>query len=98
MWPFTLPSFLSSLLSGFCIFLHCQGSKPRLDAYIATQLPEVSRAKISASIKAGLVVINGRPVSKPSQAVKAGDVLQVSLLPPEPCTVSPLKQHTLAWS
>jgi tRNA pseudouridine synthase 2 len=70
------------------IITHPQGSsKPRLDAYVTAQLPAVSRAKISASIKAGLVTVNGRAVSKPSQAVKAGDHISVCLLPPEPCTV-----------
>lgn len=59
----------------------------RLDAFIAAQLPAASRAKISASIKAGLVTVNGRPITKAAQAVKAGDAINVCLLPPEPCTV-----------
>jgi predicted rRNA methylase YqxC with S4 and FtsJ domains len=61
--------------------------KVRLDAYLASQLPDASRAKISASIKAGLIVINKAVVSKPSYAVKAGDAITAALLPPEPCTV-----------
>jgi 23S rRNA-/tRNA-specific pseudouridylate synthase len=64
--------------------------KVRLDAYLSAQLPDVSRAKISASIKAGLVVINRAVVSKPSYTVKAGDAISAALLPPEPCTVSQL--------
>jgi predicted rRNA methylase YqxC with S4 and FtsJ domains len=59
----------------------------RLDAYLAAQLPEASRAKITASIKAGLVLVNGAAVTKPAQAVRGGDRIAVSLLPPEPCTV-----------
>lgn len=61
--------------------------KVRLDAYLAAQLPAASRAKISASIKAGLVTVNRSAVTKPSQAVRGGDRIEVSLLPPEPCTV-----------
>lgn len=59
----------------------------RLDAFIAGQLPAASRAKISASIRAGLVAVNGRPVTKPAAPVRAGDAIDVALLPPEPCTV-----------
>jgi 23S rRNA-/tRNA-specific pseudouridylate synthase len=59
----------------------------RLDAYLASQLPDASRAKISASIKAGLVTVNAAAVTKPSQAVRGGDRIDVCLLPPEPCTV-----------
>jgi tRNA pseudouridine synthase 2 len=62
--------------------------KIRLDAYLAAQLPDASRAKISASIKAGLININGAAVAKPSYTVKSGDSITAALLPPEPCTVS----------
>jgi hypothetical protein len=61
--------------------------KVRLDAYLATQLPDASRAKISASIRAGLVSVNRAAATKPSQAVRGGDRIDVLLLPPEPCTV-----------
>jgi ribosomal 50S subunit-recycling heat shock protein len=69
----------------FCWLL--QG-KLRLDAYLAQQLPEVSRAKIAASIKEGLILVNGSAVSKPSLQLKGGERISVELLPPEPCTVS----------
>jgi 23S rRNA-/tRNA-specific pseudouridylate synthase len=61
--------------------------KLRLDTFLAEQLPTVSRAKISASIKAGLITVNKTAVNKPARTVKGGDVISVSLLPPEPCTV-----------
>lgn len=35
-------------------------SKLRLDAYLAAKLPTASRARLQASIKEGLVVVNGR--------------------------------------
>lgn len=65
--------------------------KVRLDAYLAAQLPDASRAKISASIKAGLITINRAVVSKPSYTVKPGDSIIAALLPPEPCTVRSLQ-------
>jgi hypothetical protein len=61
--------------------------KVRLDAYLAARLPDASRAKIAASVKAGLISVNGARMSKPSGAVRAGDVVAGALLPPEPCTV-----------
>lgn len=62
-------------------------SKPRLDAILASLLPEASRAKIQASIKAGLISVNGAVITKPSSGVRAGDAVACRLLPPEPCTV-----------
>ena len=51
------------------------GSKPpRADAFLSAALPSgTSRARVSAAIKAGALSVNGRPVSKPSQAVRAHD-------------------------
>ncbi|KAF6255708.1 pseudouridine synthase [Scenedesmus sp. NREL 46B-D3] len=63
--------------------------KVRLDAYLASRLPGASRAKISASIRAGLVLVNAAAATKPAQAVRGGDRVDVSLLPPEPCTAIP---------
>lgn len=34
--------------------------KVRLDAYLASKLPQASRARLQASIKEGLVSVNGR--------------------------------------
>lgn len=75
---------------------HTQG-KVRLDTYLSAQLPDASRAKLSASIKAGLVRINRAVVCKPSHAVKAGDVIVAALLPPEPCTVSASYWSGVVW-
>ena len=65
----------------------CLQGKVRLDAYLASQLPDASRAKIQASIKAGLVFVNGSPVAKPALQLKGGETIKAELLPPEPCTV-----------
>ncbi|KAF8057740.1 RNA pseudouridine synthase 2 [Scenedesmus sp. PABB004] len=63
--------------------------KLRLDAFLAAQLPAASRAKIAASIRAGLVSVNGAPVTKPAHAMRGGERVAVALLPPEPCTAIP---------
>ena len=83
----TSVSLLHRLVTHVCPL---QG-KVRLDAYLAAQLPDASRAKISASIKAGLITINRAVVSKPSYTVKPGDSIVAALLPPEPCTVRSLQ-------
>ncbi|GBG00420.1 pseudouridine synthase, partial [Raphidocelis subcapitata] len=64
-------------------------AKARLDAYLAAVLPDASRAKIAASVKAGRVSVNGAACAKPSAALRAGDRVGGSLLPPEPCTAEP---------
>jgi len=61
--------------------------KLRLDAYLSARLPDASRAKIQASIKGGLVAVNGAAAVKPSAPVRVGDVVSCRLLAPEPCTV-----------
>lgn len=50
-------------------------SKLRLDAFLAARLPAASRARLQASIKEGLVVVNGRPqvgTSRGSQVDEPG--------------------------
>ncbi|KAK1613141.1 hypothetical protein QYE76_036814 [Lolium multiflorum] len=58
--------------------------RSRVDAWISARLGGggVSRARVQASIRAGLVAVNGRPVSKVSHTVKGGDTVS--------CTVSDL--------
>nr|CAB3471447.1 unnamed protein product [Digitaria exilis] len=59
--------------------------RARVDAWISARLGGggVSRARVQASIRAGLVAVNGRPVSKVSHMVKDGDLVS--------CTVSELQ-------
>jgi len=64
-------------------------SKVRLDAYLAAKLPETSRARLQASIKGGLITVNGSKQSKASYIVKQGDVVLCSVLPPPPLEASP---------
>ncbi|XP_062234066.1 RNA pseudouridine synthase 2, chloroplastic-like isoform X3 [Phragmites australis] len=60
--------------------------RSRIDAWIVARLGGggVSRSRVQASIRAGLVAVNGRPVSKQvSHTVKGGDLVS--------CTVSELQ-------
>lgn len=68
--------------------LPTQGGKPRLDAYLAGRLPDTSRARVAASIKAGQVILNGTPCTKPSALLQGGDTISATLLPLPPCCVS----------
>ena len=61
----------------------------RVDAFLCTQLPDVSRAKLQACIKDGLVTINGSSVKKTSHSVKIGDVIACQIPPPRRLDAAP---------
>lgn len=64
--------------------------KMRLDTFLATRLSEdASRARLQSSIKEGLVKLNGMPQKKMSSAVKVGDLVECSILPPPPLEAHP---------
>lgn len=60
--------------------------KSRLDAWVAGQLQEVSRARIQSSVRQGLVQVNGRPVNKASHVIREGDIVSCTV-----STLSPLR-------
>ncbi|KAL4856789.1 RNA pseudouridine synthase 2 [Chlorella vulgaris] len=72
-------------------------SKLRLDSFLAAKLPSASRARLQASIKGGLVAVNGRPqasraallAAKASHGVRPGDVVACCVLPPPPLEAAP---------
>jgi len=47
----------------------------RLDRFLASALPELSRARIQALVKGGQATVDGRP-AKPSQTLRAGEVVE----------------------
>jgi 23S rRNA pseudouridine1911/1915/1917 synthase len=59
----------------------------RLDAYLASQIKDWSRARLQRLIEAEDVLVNGKP-AKPSYKVSTGDVIELEL------TVSPLASFT----
>ncbi|DBA85286.1 TPA: hypothetical protein ACH3X2_005979 [Trebouxia sp. C0005] len=54
--------------------------KLRLDAFLTAQVPQASRGKLQASIKAGNVSVNGKQELKTSSTVRPGDHVQCVLL------------------
>ncbi len=60
----------------------------RLDQYLAGQLPELSRARIQALIKAGDITVNGK-TTKAKTPVEAGMRLSVAIPEPEAAEAQP---------
>src|SRR6478736_10545075 len=56
----------------------------RLDRVLAAHLAQLSRSRLKALIVAGHVTIAGRTIRDPAATVKSGDMVKVSLPPPEP--------------
>lgn len=60
------------------------GRRPRLDAFLAARLPDASRARLAAAVKAGGVSVNGTAAGRAAATVKPGDRVVVAPLPPPP--------------
>ncbi len=60
----------------------------RLDQFLAAQLPELSRARIQALIKAGEVTVNGK-TTKAKTPVELGMRIEVNIPEPEPAEALP---------
>jgi len=64
------------------------GPVRRLDAWIAAQLPELSRSRVAQLIDEGRVRRNGR-VPKKRDVPESGDVIEIEIPPPEPSSLLP---------
>ncbi len=60
----------------------------RVDRVAAGLLADLSRSRVQQLIAAGMVTLNGRPV-RPSQAVRPGDFLEVTVPPPASSELQP---------
>jgi 23S rRNA pseudouridine1911/1915/1917 synthase len=60
----------------------------RLDRFLAGHLPQLTRSRLQALIRDGLVLVNGRP-GKPALRLKVGDVVEVEVPPPQPVALIP---------
>nr|WP_018700387.1 RluA family pseudouridine synthase [Amorphus coralli] len=56
----------------------------RLDVYLAARLPDLSRARLQALIRAGQVTVDAEPVTEPKRRVTPGMTIVVSVPAPEP--------------
>ena len=63
-------------------------AEPRLDRFLARQLPDHSRAEVQRWIKQGLALVNAKP-ARPGMALKPGDVVALTIPEPEPTQLLP---------
>src|SRR4051812_25938892 len=56
----------------------------RLDRVLAARIPALSRSRLKALILSGEVAINGETIRDPSERVKSGAIIVVTLPEPEP--------------
>lgn len=56
----------------------------RLDRFLAAQLPGLSRARLQEMIRAGAVLRDGAPLTRPAEKLHGGELLQVRLAPRPP--------------
>ncbi|MGH9481387.1 MAG: RluA family pseudouridine synthase [Terriglobales bacterium] len=62
---------------------------PRLDRFLSDCLPEFSRTRVQALIRAGSVRVNGAHAIRSSAALAAGDQVEVELAPAAPSGLEP---------
>jgi 23S rRNA pseudouridine1911/1915/1917 synthase len=58
--------------------ISAEGNHDRLDAYLAAELPDLSRSRIQALIRDQHILLNGKP-AKPRDSVKSGDSISLAL-------------------
>ncbi len=63
-------------------------TKQRLDKYLSSELPDLTRARIQALLKSGDILVNGNIV-KPNTAAIAGDVITIQIPEPAPEQAQP---------
>ncbi len=78
----------NTMENGEPICLSAERSGVRLDAYLAEQLPELSRARLQKLIKDGQVLVEGEK-TKASRALSAGEEIELVLPAAEVPTVEP---------
>lgn len=62
--------------------------RARLDLFLASKLPELSRSRIQGLIKSGNVAVN-QQLPKAKQPVQPGDAIEVEIPPPKPLEAQP---------
>jgi len=62
--------------------------KPRLDSFIAQNVPDLSRAQVQKLIEQDLVWVNGK-AARASHRLKEGDAISIKIPPAEPLDVVP---------
>jgi len=62
----------------------------RLDHFLVEMLPDLSRSRISSLIRTGFILVNGSS-GKAANRLKNGNMIEVTLPPPEPLEIRPEK-------
>lgn len=70
-------------------FVFNEDQPERLDKYLVSRLPELSRSRIQALIREGLVSVNGRLPQKPGQMLGEGTNILVTIPPSQPGKILP---------
>jgi 23S rRNA pseudouridine1911/1915/1917 synthase len=60
----------------------------RLDSYLSAQLPELSRSRVQKAIRAGEVLVDGEPATKPALRVGEGERIAIAFSPPKPLEIA----------
>jgi 23S rRNA pseudouridine1911/1915/1917 synthase len=63
-------------------------ARARLDRWLATQLPELSRARLQSLIETGRVLVDGQS-RKAAHRLRGGETIEVNIVPPPPETLVP---------
>jgi 23S rRNA pseudouridine1911/1915/1917 synthase len=71
----------------FDIVVPAGKKKERLDVYLTNHVENATRTKVQAAIRAGLVLVDGKPV-RVSHSVNPGEVIHVTLPKPPPPDVT----------
>ena len=59
-------------------------SAQRLDVYLAAHIPDLSRARLQALIRAGQVRVDGTPATETKRRIAPGMRIEIDVPPPEP--------------
>ena len=61
----------------------------RLDRFLASRLPDMSRARLQALLRDGNLEEGGQPASDPSRRVRPGERYRLVVPPPRPADPAP---------
>jgi 23S rRNA pseudouridine1911/1915/1917 synthase len=70
-------------------FVFSESTPQRLDKFLASRLPEFSRARLQALIEAGYVTVADAPARKPGQSLDKPCAIAVRVPPPQPSSLQP---------
>jgi 23S rRNA pseudouridine1911/1915/1917 synthase len=76
-------------VSGDRIGLTVSAPGGRLDRLLAARIPELSRTRIQDLIRAGMVRVNGAPVSRPGVHLAGGERVVIAVPEARPATIEP---------